>query len=210
MSRIDENLYAFLELQKREINHLVRSVEIREKQIDSEIQRNAFDVIKIGLRLIEVRNRISRSFMRWCKENVEISYQKIWTYMRIAKKFDTLEIDPEILGQMQIKVLEILTQHTTPPELLNQVVELTKQGDRPNVRQVIEMKKGKIFSSSLKEETKEYRKYSKLPTSIAEKLRHILNEFPAEVVSHRLDLLKEELRKEQEAIAAQTNQAFYG
>lgn len=208
MSEINKNLYAFLELQKREINHLIKSVEAREKQIESEVQRNAFDVIKIGLRLIEVRNRISRSFTRWCEESLEMSYQKAWIYTRIAERFGNSSIDPEILGKMQIKVLEILSQHSTPPELIDKVVELTQQGDRPNARQVKQMKNGIEFSSSMKEERK--RKYSKLPTPIADKVRQLLNEFPPELVNRELDLLTQELRKRKEAIATQTNQAFYG
>lgn len=208
MSRIDENLYAFLELQKREINHLIRSVEAREKQIESEVQRNAFDVIKIGLRLIEVRNRISKSFIRWCEENLEMSYQKAWIYTRIADRFGNSNIDPEILGKMQIKVLEILSQHSTPLELVDKVVELTQQGDRPNARQVKQLKNGIEFNSSMKEERK--RKYSKLPTPIADKVRQLLNEFPPEVVNQELEILTQELRKRKEAIAIQTNRAFYG
>ena len=188
MQKVDRNLEAFLELQKQELARLLKAIHARKEELKTLARRNALDVIKIGTRLNQVKERIPGFFKQWCENNVPMSYHQIWVYMRIATKFGASGIDADILTKIPLSALEILCSPSTTEEAIQEVLELVENGEKITMA-LVEKVKSKATGIPAK------RYHNRLPPPIVNKLKLICDEFPLELIMQKLEQLQEELQK---------------
>lgn len=188
MQEIDRNLQSFLDLQKQELGRLLGNIKGRTEELRTLARRNAVDVINIGTRLNQVKERIPGFFKKWCEDNIPMCYHQIWVYMRIATKFSSKNIDADALAKIPLSALEILCSSSTTEEAIQQVLQLVENGEKITIGLV-----EKVKAESAGTPQKCY--HNRLPAPIVSKLKLICSEFPPELVMEKLNELERELRK---------------
>lgn len=130
-------LEKFLVYQEREVLRTLRNIEGQERQVNILLQKTARDIVDLGVRLLEIEQRLGSSHKFWAwwrdfadREGVTLCYRTIYEYRLVGKKFGhLLEAEQPILDNIKVSAITLLSLPKYPKQAFQEALSIAESGE---------------------------------------------------------------------------------